>query len=210
MMRIIRLSLFAAATTALVACGGGPKLGGGKEGAAKALFETNQASNKGLQRVTQAVPTRELASAAASGIGEVTLACAQSGKVTLRIDFNVLLQNQNQPGSAKLNYEVEFDDCLEEGVNKLDGKLAVELSAAIGEVSLKFKGKVHIDGEVDDYIDADVTLLVSATGLDQSSGSVTLKLTGTIETSEATYTYDGTPLSISVEGGLPVADEGKP
>ncbi len=210
MMRIIRLSLLAAATTALVACGGGPKLGGGKEGAAKALFETSQASNNGLQKVAaQALPIRELASAAASGVGEITLPCAQGGKFKLRIDFTALLQNGMESG--RFNYEVEFDNCNEDGVNELDGELAVELSAAAGELSLKFKGKVEIDGEVDDSIDVDVTEVVSATGLGQTAGSVTVKLTGTIKTSEATYTYDGTPISITVEGGLPRAeDEGKP
>jgi hypothetical protein len=63
---------------------------------------------------------------------------------------------------------------------------------------------------VDDYIDVDVTQIVSAVSLGQSAGSVTVTLTGTIETSEETYTYDGTPLSVTVEGALPVADEGKP
>jgi hypothetical protein len=214
MMRIIRLSLLAAATTALVACGSGPKLGGGKEGAAKALFETSQASNKGLQRATpQALPIQELASrAAADGLGEITLDCAQGGKFTLRIDFSALLQDGFESG--KFNYKIEFDDCNEDGANELNGELAVEVSAVAGgssaEISLKFKGKVEINGEVDDYIDVDVTEVVSAVGLGQSAGSVTVKLTGTIKTSEATHTYDGTPISVSVEGSLPRADEGKP
>ncbi len=209
MMRIIRLTLFAAATTALVACGGGPKLGGGKEGAAKAMFETSKASNQSLERAKiQSLPLRELASAATSGLGEIALPCAQSGKFKLRIDFMALIQDGGQSG--KFNFELEFDGCSEDGVNELDGELAVELSAVGTELSLRFKGKVEIDGEVDDYIDVDVTQLVSATGLGQTAGSVSIKLTGTIKTSEATYTYDGTPISISVEGGLPVAVEGKP
>jgi hypothetical protein len=213
MMRIIRYSLLAAATTALVACGSGPKLGGGKEGAAKATFETTQASNKGLQRASgQALPIhRELASrAAADGVGEVTVDCAQGGKLTLKIDFTALLRDEFEGG--KLNYEIEFDGCKEDGANELDGELAVELAISAGTASLdiKLKGKVEISGEVDDFIDVDVTQNISATGLSQTTGSVSIKLTGTIKTSEETYTYDGTPISISVEGGLPVADEGKP
>ncbi len=211
MMRFIRYSLLAAATTALVACGSGPKLGGGKEGAAKAMFETSQASNKGLQRATgQSLPIhQELASRAASnGVGEVTVDCAQGGKLTLKIDFTALLRDNFEGG--KLNYEVEFDGCNEDGANELDGELAVELAvaAATTSVDIKFKGKVEINGEVDDFIDVDVTENISAIGLGQTTGSVSVKLTGTIKTSEATYTYDGTPISITVEGGLPVAEDG--
>ena len=215
MMRIVRLSLLTAAATALVACGSGPKLGGGKEGAAKALFETSQASNKGLQRAAtgQGLPIYELASrAAADGLGEATLDCAQGGKFKVRIDLLSVLQSE--PGSGRFKFEVEFDECNEDGANELDGKLAVEFSlvasSSSAEISLKFKGKVEINGEVDDYIDVDVTQIVSAVSLGQSAGSVTVTLTGTIETSEETYTYDGTPLSVTVEGALPVADEGKP
>jgi hypothetical protein len=210
MMRFIRYSLLAAATTALVACGSGPKLGGGKEGAAKAMFETSQASNKGLQRATgQALPIHELASrAAADSVGEVSVDCAQGGKLKLKIDFAALLRDNFEGG--KLAYEVEFDSCNEDGANELDGEMAVELAvaAATTSVDIKFKGKVEINGEVDDFIDVDVTENISAIGLGQTTGSVSVKLTGTIKTSEATYTYDGTPISITVEGGLPVAEDG--
>jgi hypothetical protein len=212
MMRIIRYSLLAAATTALVACGSGPKLGGGKEGAAKAMFETSQASHNGLQRATRQAAMRapELASRAASGgVGEMTLTCAKGGKLKLRIDFAALLRDNFESG--KLAYEIEFDDCNEDGTNELNGELAIEFAVAAGTTSLelKFKGKVEINGEVDDFIDVDVTQVISAVGIGQTSGSVSITLTGTIETSEATYTYDGTPLSITVEGGLPVAEDGR-
>lgn len=214
MMRIIRFSLLAAATTALVACGGGPKLGGGKEGAAEAMFETSQASHQGLQRATRqagALPIRELASrAAADGVGEMSIDCAKGGKLKLRIDFAALLRDNFESGTFA--YEIEFDDCNEDGTNELNGELAVEFSGAAGagsiELAFKFKGKVEINGEVDDFIDVDVTETISAIGLGQTSGSVAIKLTGTIKTSEATYTYDGTPISITVDGSLPVAVDG--
>lgn len=208
MIRIIRLSLLAAAASALVACGGGPKLGGGKDGAAKALFVASQNSNNALQRATQALPGRELASYA-NTVGEFPVKCAKSGELKVKIDFLTYLEDIK---NGEFKYEVEFNDCNEDGVNALDGKLAIEFKAVpgTGEVSLKFKGKVEFSGEVDDYIDVDVTLAVSGRGLDQTSGTVGITLTGKIKTSEETYTYDGSPLTITVEGGLPIADEGKP
>jgi hypothetical protein len=211
MIRFIRLSLLAAAATALVACGGGPKLGGGKEGAAKAMFVASQSSNSALMRATgQALPVQALASYANSTVGEIPFKCAKSGDLKVIIDFATYLQDIEK---GEFKYEVEFNDCNEDGVNTLDGKLAIELKAAagFGEVSLKFKGEVEFSGEVDDYIDVDVTLAVSQRVLDQTSGTVGITLTGTIKTSEATYTYDGSPLTITVEGGLPIAEgEGKP
>jgi hypothetical protein len=210
MIRIIRLSLMAAAATALVACGGGgPKLGGGKDGAAKAMFVASQSSNSALQRATgQALPVQALASYA-NTVGDIPIKCAKSGELKVKIDFLTYLEDIEK---GEFKYEVEFNDCNEDGVNALDGKLAIEFKVVPGtiNVSLKFKGKVEFSGEVDDYIDTDVTLAVSGGGLDQHSGTVGLTLTGTIKTSEATYTYDGSPLTITVEGGLPIADEGKP
>jgi hypothetical protein len=212
MIRMIRYSLLAAAATALVACGGGPKLGGGKEGAAKAMFVASQNSNAALQRATtgQALPIRELASYADNTVGEFLVKCAKSGELKVKIDFLTYLEDIEK---GEFKYEVEFNDCNEDGLNALDGNLAIEFKTVPGtiDVSLKFKGKVEFSGEVDDYIDADVTLAVSSRGLDQTTGSVGITLTGEIETSEATYTYDGSPLTITVEGGLPIAEgEGKP
>ncbi len=66
MTRFIRLSVLAVASAALVACGGeeeqvGAKLGGGKQGAAQALFEASQPASQGgqgglLQRWSVAPP----------------------------------------------------------------------------------------------------------------------------------------------------------
>jgi hypothetical protein len=207
MIRIIRYSLLAAAATTLVACGGGPKLGGGKDGAAKALFVASQNSNNALMRsMGQALPVRELASYA-NTVGEIPFKCAKSGDLKVKIDFATYLEDIKK---GEFKYEVEFNDCNEDGINALDGKLAIELKAAagLGEVSLKFKGKVEFSGEVEDYIDVDVTLSVSQRGLDQKSGSLGITLVGEIETSEETYTYDGSLLTITVEGGLPVAEGG--
>src|SRR5690242_12052164 len=93
MIRIIRYSLLAAAATALVACGGGPKLGGGKDGAAKAMFVASQNSNSALQRaVGQGLPSRELASYA-NTVGEFVVKCAKSGELKVKIDFLTYLED---------------------------------------------------------------------------------------------------------------------
>ncbi|HYH94641.1 hypothetical protein [Hyalangium sp.] len=206
MSRIIRLSLLAVATTALVACGGGAKLGGGKEGAAKALFEASQPAGKGGNSNGQSL-LRALASGAdTTGNIEVSVDCAQGGSVKLKLD----LTSGTQSGSFK--YALEYKGCNEDGVNEFNGTMTMELSlagtATSLELAMRLKGKIEISGDIDDFIDADVTETVSVAATSATSGSVTVKLNGTIKTSEGSYVYTNESVTINVEGGIP-QDDGK-
>ncbi|WP_224365226.1 hypothetical protein [Hyalangium versicolor] len=209
MFRFVRSSLLAAATTALVACGGGDgaKLGGGKEGAAKALFSASQPAGMGGQKNGQSL-MRQMAAGAATGALEFSVDCAKGGSVTLKLD---LTTTGNQAGSFK--YDTEYKDCTQDGVNSFDGKLTLEYSIEASQTSvdlaMRLKGKLEISGDIDDYLDADITETFSATDTGATSGTVRLTLDGTIKTSQGSYTYANESLSITLDGGLPADDSGK-
>lgn len=210
MMRIIRLSLLAAAATALVACGGGAKLGGGKEGAAKALFEASQPAGKGGSTNGQSLLKALASGADYTGKAELTVNCAQGGSVKMKLDLTSITDGSGSTGSLK--YELEYKNCNEDGANEFDGKVKMELSiAGTGtslELALKLKGKIEISGEIDDYIEADVTETISVAATSATSGTVTIVLNGTIKTSEGSYVYNNEAITITVDGSLP-KDEGK-
>ena len=65
MTRLTRLTMLSAMTLGLVACGGGAKLGGGKEGAAQAAFQASQPAGRG-SKTGQALVEQALASGAAT------------------------------------------------------------------------------------------------------------------------------------------------
>ena len=205
MSRTLRLSLLAVVATALAACGGsGAKLGGGKEGAAKALFAASQPAGQGGNSNGQSL-MRQMANGAATGAVEFSVDCASKGSVKLKLD----LTSGNQSGSLK--YEVEYNDCNQDGVNSFDGKMTMEMtisgSLSSLEMALKLKGKINLSGDISDYVDADITETLSATATSATSGSVTVKLNGSIKTSSSSYTYANESLTISAGGSLP-ADNG--
>ncbi|HEX8701047.1 MAG TPA: hypothetical protein VF815_19540 [Myxococcaceae bacterium] len=207
MSRFLRLSVLAVAAAALVACGGdeeqqvGAKLGGGKQGAAQALFEASQPASQGGQGgLLQALVS------GAAGVGtEVTVNCAKKGSVKLKLDLT-----SGNDTSGSLKYELEYNACNEDGANQFDGKLAMELKFAATETSaaleLKLKGRIAISGEIEDYLDADVTETIDVMATGKDSGSVTVKLNGTIATSTESYVYNNESITITVGGELPAAD----
>jgi|GEM_PF-1248459 len=209
MLRTIRFSLLAVATTALVACGGGAKLGGGKEGAAKALFEASQPAGKGGNTNGQSLLKALASGADITGDLEVEVACSQGGAVKLKLDLSSA-GTGSQTGSFK--YDLEYKDCNEDGVNKFKGKMTMEFIFAGTEtsidLSLRLKGKIEISGDIDDFIEADVTETFSASATSATSGTVSIKLNGTIKTSEGSYVYNNESITINVSGELPMADDG--
>jgi hypothetical protein len=206
MSRIVRLSLLAAVTTALVACGGGEKIGGGKEGAAKALYAASQPSAKGGSTNGQSL-MRQIAAGAATGALEFSVDCAKGGSVNLKLDLTA----GNQTGAIK--YATEYKDCNQDGVNSFDGTMTLEMTITGALNSVEFamhmKGKIEISGDIEDYIDADITQTISASAATATSGNVTFKLDGTIKTSENSYTYVNEMITITVEGSIPVDNSGK-
>lgn len=208
MLRFVRLSLVAAATTALVACGGsGAKIGGGKEGAAKAAFQAGQPAGQGANTSGQNL-LRQLAAGAATGSAEFSTDCAKGGSVKLKLD---LTSTDNQSGGIK--YKADYNKCSQDGINSYDGSMEMEFKANITgssvELSIRLKGKVDITGTIDDSIDADVTETFAATATSATSGTVSIKVDGSIKTSSASYTYANETLNITVDGSLPADNSGK-
>lgn len=201
MSRMIRLALLTAVSSALVACGGGAKIGGGKEGAAKALFTASQPA--GQSSSGQGLDLRALASAAAAA-GRATVSCREDGSVTMEVD----LLSAPQTGSFK--YKVSYDDCSQDGDNTFNGSLTMTMTvtgtATSAEIAMTMKGTLEISGDIDDSLEADITQTTSVMTPSATSGSVTVRLDGTIKTSEHLYVYDNETLTIAVDGKLPEDD----
>ncbi|MFY0580155.1 hypothetical protein ACN28S_43210 [Cystobacter fuscus] len=65
----------------------------------------------------------------------------------------------------------------------LDGKIK------FGAFYIAMKGKLTIEGEINDFIDTDVRLSMELTATSKRSGSVQLVVDGTIKTSNHDFTY---------------------
>lgn len=199
MTRLIRLTILSAMTLALSACGGA-KLGGGKEGAAQAAFQASQPAGRG-SKTGQSLVNQALA----SGAGSLTLtaSCATSGTASLVLDTS-----GTPTDGALLHYAVTYDACNEDGKNEYNGtvattiKLAIDLSGGGASISTHLQGKLEIDGEVSDSLDADVTLRMDLTATSARAGSIKVVLDGTIKTESGSYTYANETLTLTA-GVLP-------
>jgi hypothetical protein len=201
MTRFTRLTMLSAMAAGLVACGGGAKLGGGKEGAAQAAFQASQPAGRGGNTAQQL-----LDQALASGATSISISadCAKGGKASLVLDTNTI----GQDGS--FNYTVKYEACNEDGKSEYNGTMAISMrfspdpSGSLAFV-IGMKGKLTLEGEISDFIDADVRLTMDFTATSTRSGTVRLVADGFIKTSEGNHTYDSSqPLTISV-GELPEA-----
>lgn len=207
MLRLTRSTLLASLALALTACGGsGAKLAGGKEGAAQALLMASQASSSALAAASTG---RRVSATATRPSMDMSVDCAKGGKVSLRFDVD---ESADYSQGGEFSYELDYDGCNQDGRNAFDGTLLTRLVTDVVDsesfsMATKLKGKLDISGEVDDFIDADITQSVDfdLEDLEAGVGTVVVRLTGTIKTSTATYTYDGSPLTVTV-GELPAAE----
>ncbi|HEX8822846.1 MAG TPA: hypothetical protein VF794_23165 [Archangium sp.] len=201
MTRFTRLTMLSAMAAGVVACGGGAQLGGGEEGAAQAAFQASKPMGR-----TGRTSQKLLDKALASGAVNVTLTakCTQGGKATLKADLTQVGQN------GAIHYSVTYDDCSEDGRNEYNGTMAASMrfdaDLSLGTLSFitTMKGKLTIEGEVSDFIDADVTLTMDFNATSARAGNVQLVLDGTVKTSTGSYTYANESLSITA-GELPGA-----
>jgi hypothetical protein len=203
MTRFTRLTMLSAMAAGLVACGGGAKLGGGKEGAAQAAFRASQPAARGGQTSQQL-----LEKALASGATNVSFSasCANGGKANLTLDATNIGQN------GEFNYSVSYDNCNEDGKNEYNGTMAMSFKVTSdisnGTISASIitgmKGKLTIEGDVSDFIDANVKLTMDVSATATRSGSVKLVLDGTVKTTEGNYVYANETLNITA-GELPEA-----
>ncbi|MFZ5471933.1 MAG: hypothetical protein ACOZIN_21090 [Myxococcota bacterium] len=216
MRGIVRVSLLGAIAAGLVACGGGAKLGGGKEGAASALFTAASASTSNGSILDLTAQNIDI------GIGtSVTVKCRFGGQVTIKGVLSV--DSTNSSASVEQNATLVYDNCanttydnpqtpaVEKDNVVLNGTLdvaqKVDASAGAGHVQQTLEGKVQFGGAFDDFIDAQVTQSVEWAKLGTSGGSVSVTLEGTITTSSETYSY--AKESVSFTAGVLVAEPKK-
>ena len=198
MKRFVRSSVLAAAALSLAACSSGPKLGGGKQGAAQALYQASDStSDKGQNRLMKRAMGQDI-----SLDGSVEVQCTHGGSASMSVDTDSISSTET---SVQLAFDIEYDDCNEDGKNTLNGDMTMGFLISVDttsfELALKMKGELDISGEVDDFIDADVTEYI---GFNGTSGQVTLKLNGTIETRSGAYTYNNESFTFAEAATLPV------
>jgi hypothetical protein len=205
MTRFVRMTLFSALMVGLTACGGA-KLGGGKEGAAQAVFQASQPTGRNGTN-GQALLAQALASGATSVT--ITASCTKGGNATLSLDADETTTDPNT-GAVSFTYDVTYNDCNEDGKNALDGSMRTTLTANFSydgnmsnaSITYKMKGRLEISGEVSDFVNADITMTMSATASSAHTGSVALTLNGSIATSTETHVYNNERINITA-GELP-------
>jgi len=189
----IRISLVAACTALLAACGGGAKLQS-KQEAANAAFAASQGTNSAQGSLLQ------LAQQNAGLNVEVTVNCPKSGKATIK--YQVDTTGGSGSGSAALQFRLTYDNCSYTGETAMSGAMDVSMSAeAIGmsfAMNISMKGKINFTGEVNDFVDVDVVQTVDASKLSSADGaSVSIKLRGTITTSTQPYSFRDETITVT-------------
>jgi hypothetical protein len=219
MRNALRLSLVAGVAISLLACGGGAKIGGGKEGAAAALFAASGSTKTNgslLDVVGQNLDQS----------GEFTGNCPFGGKATYK-GFQLINDVQN-PTNIEQKFTLSYAACgattfdnpkttaVEKDVVVVNGdmtlaqKMSFDVSkpSASGNVTQTMKGDLKFGGAFDDSLNADITQTVDWSKLGTQGGTVTVTLNGKIVTSTETYTYNNEVISLTA--GLMVAAEPKP
>jgi len=113
--------------------------------------------------------------------------CLKEGSLTMEVDVSSIA-----PQTGAISYKVSYDGCSQDGANQFDGSLTMTFTvtgtATSAEIAINMKGKIEISGDIDDYLDADTTQTTSVMTTSATSGTVSVRLAGTIETSEHRYT----------------------
>ncbi len=169
----------------LLACGApdGAKLGGGKEGAATAVFTAAQAplvEDGFLDELTRG--------AQPAGF---TRACSHGGSVTVAADAAA-----SAPSFTAVFRKCSFDFRTQwEGSTRLT--LLVEKVGTGWAASVAFTGKLTMTGEISDTLEFDVTHTASVKSLRTENESVTLTVRGFAQTTTARYQFANEPLTLT-------------
>ncbi|MHB8872662.1 MAG: hypothetical protein ACYC8T_03150 [Myxococcaceae bacterium] len=213
MRHALRLALLAGVSAALFACGSGVKLGGGKEGAAAALFSATSATKASGSLLSLAGQNLDVR-------GDVTSSCDHGGKASLK-NFGFSTSIGGGGASVGTSYTVVFDNCgtttwddpkttaVEATVVVLNGSMTVSqgvvAASGTGSVSQSIKGKINYGGAFDDYLDIDIKQSVEWSKLGTSGGTVSVNLEGSLKTSTDSFTYSAE--AITITGGVLIAAE---
>jgi hypothetical protein len=187
MRSLVRGGLFLVCLT-LVACGGRP-LASGKEAAAGALFH----ASRGASSAPGGLAT--LFAQNVAPVASIQINCPRGGSVAFRFDA------ESGSTAEGLTYQVEYQGCSFDGQTSLRGTLTMTLSAQSSgtdsaSMALTIRGRVDFWGEVSDYIQVDVTELVSLSDLSSPTASISISLDGTIQNSTGVYTFDNETIVI--------------
>ena len=185
-----------AAAGALTGCGAPVKLGGGKTGAAQALQAASAPTKSGVNKASGGIDVT----------GSVSYACPHGGSASLD-RFALSVNGVQTGGLVSQSFTLTYVNCglanSEAGVAVSNGSFDVaqriETSAGGATVEQSFKGRVTLSGAFDDFLEADVTQRVAASGL--GAGTVSVKLTGSLKTSSGAYSYAE---DLNLSGDLPV------
>lgn len=179
---MMRVTTLVVAAAALMACGPGAKIDG-KNGAAEAMLAASQ-------------PTKAQADRSATPVdvtGGVSWNCPEGGtaKVT---GAGISIGG----GNVGTNFTLEYSGCglakSDVGVAIYNGKLTfgqnIATTGTTVDLAQTFKGKVLVQGAFDDFLDVDVRQEISAGDLGTTGVGVSMKLVGSITTSESSFTFD--------------------
>ena len=188
---VLAVSCFAA----LTACGPGAKMASGKDAAAQALYGASGAASKGQDPYSQPIDFNLTA----------TYNCREGGTAKLS-GFQAVTDFTGGGISVGQGFDIAYKDCgavkTRYGVAILNGTWNVNQGVVTtsGSVNVQqsFKGKILYQGAMDDYLDADITQTVAVAATEQTGGSVSMVLVGTLANASGTYTYDE---SVSVTAG---------
>lgn len=194
----IRLALVAAFTLAVTSCAPGARLGGGKEGAAEALFQASSPATGARGAALQAFKSGAFT-------GSIKVDGRKSGSATLSADVIASVKQ------GEVAYSVKYDNFSDDGKVFYNGTLTVGVGfkfdvsddAASGDVQISFKGRLKMSGEIDDFLEADITETLAFSAIAASGASVSIVLDGTIQTATETHTYANETLSFTADWELP-------
>jgi hypothetical protein len=207
MNRFVRLTLLSAFTAALAACGGGAKLGGGKSGAAQAVFQASQPVG---QQGTSAQALLGKALANGQNTLDTTVTCEHGGKATLKVDTSYT--GGGDVENLTFAYDVTYAACNVDGKNEYNGSMKTVMTldadftngGTTAEIVYKLNGKLTLEGEVSDFVEAkNLTMTMSLSANSANDGaSVGMTLNGSIATSTESYVYTNESITITT-GELP-------
>jgi hypothetical protein len=176
----------------LVGCGPGARLGGGKEGAARALAQASSAL---------------IRPPSSSNVDLVNLGLNVDVKGTRGGTATLTYKRLTSAGSDALETTVAYRNYVEDGRTYYNGNLQVRSSSPTGKVlsgeELTVSGKLKLSGDVGDILVVDVVERVSFMSAGQLGSDLALAITGTLSTSDADYTFSSEQLTFDVSETLP-------
>jgi hypothetical protein len=179
----------------LVGCGGGAKIGS-KEDLAK-LLQTLSSPAADQQGQTNPLLTKAVMT------GSVTVNGAKGGTATLTYNAD--------DTTASGSFTIEYKDYSDDGKNKFSGTLTMTIDTEgldnmdpyattySFKMIMTMKGKVTITGEINDFIEMDLTYTVDVSGTD-TSGTATVTLNGTAKTSSESYEFKNETITVTDDG----------